>query len=299
VDQGSSHWAFDFHSYAGKTAELSPYDSSCRPEPIFVSHSEFIAFGCRNSQAMQQIGGFNMRGEEMWEQGLFGDYTSPSLVYAPAVGRFALSRVMLRTTAVADQPISPDEVASQTVVVYQTGTGKQLLHVDCSPVERAGQNFALAPNGLALAVLHADAVEIYNLPPLTSKDESDIKLARSLDPSDNNLPVRFTDQSAQPAQSATSTAAADPSASQPTAHPTTSVANGAQSQPNTTASQPPQSNQSAAPASETAKPPLDTPASATQSGDPAPEQHRAPPTLYTLPTDKVPASSQNPKDTPQ
>src|SRR5271154_4590775 len=155
VDQGRQHYAFDFHSYAGKTDELSPFDSSCPPAPLFVSHSEFIAFGCRNSQTMKQIGGFNMRGEEMWEQGLFGDYVAPSIVFAPSGGRFAISRIMLRSAAIADQPISADEVASQTVVVYQTGTGKQLLRADCSPIVRAGQNFALSPNGLSLAIVHA------------------------------------------------------------------------------------------------------------------------------------------------
>src|SRR5882757_9051152 len=191
VDQGHQHWAFDFHSYAGKTAELSPFDSTCRPAPIFVSHSEFIAFGCRSGQSRQQLGGFNMRGEEMWEQGLFGDFIAPSIAYAPAGGRFALSRIMLHSSFIADQPISSDQVSCQNVVVYQTGTGKPLLRADCSPVQRAGQNFALSPNGLALAVLHADAIEIYNLPPLTTKDESDLKLAHSIAPPENNLPVRF------------------------------------------------------------------------------------------------------------
>ena len=132
-----------------------------------------------------------MRGEEMWEQGLFGDFMAPSIAYAPAGGRFALSRVTLRSSAIADQPISSDQVSGQNVVVYQTGTGKQLLRSDCSPVERAGQNFTLSPNGLALAVVHNDAIEIYNLPPLTTKDESDLKLAHSIAPPENNLPVRF------------------------------------------------------------------------------------------------------------
>jgi hypothetical protein len=118
VDLGKQHWAFDFHSYSGKTAELAPFDSNCPPAPLFVSHSEFIAFGCRTSKTPQQIGGFNMRGEEMWEQGLFGDFVAPSIAFAPAGGRFALSRLLLRTSAIADQPITADEVSSQTVVVY-------------------------------------------------------------------------------------------------------------------------------------------------------------------------------------
>jgi hypothetical protein len=279
VDQGRQHWAFDFHTYAGKTEELSPFDSTCSPAPIFVSHSEFIAFGCRNGQTRQQLGAFNMRGEEMWEQGLFGDFVSPSLAYAPAGGRFALSRIMLRNSAITDQPISADEVSGQSVVVYQTGTGKQLLRADCSPIERASQNFALSPNGLALAVVHAEAIEIYTLPPLTSKDETDLKLARSIAPQENDLPVHFTGN-ATPASSAANSDA--DSASQPNPQPTAPVT------PVTA---------TPTPATPAAAPSPATPAPATQSsGDATPEQHRAPPTLYTLPDDKPPAT---PKDTPQ
>jgi hypothetical protein len=294
VDQGHQHWAFDFHSYAGKTDELSPFDSTCRPAPLFVSHSEFIAFGCRNGQSRQQLGGFNMRGEEMWEQGLFGDSIAPSIAYAPAGGRFALSRIMLHSSFIADQPISSDQVSNQTVVVYQTGTGKQLLRADCSPVERAGQNFALSPNGLALAVLHADAIEIYTLPALTTKDESDLKLARSIAPPENNLPVQFKGQAtlssadpdftSQPSPQPAAAANTPPDSTQPAAsdQPTT------QTTPQTT----PQTQPAASPAP-----------TSPSSGDTPPDQHRTPPTLYNLPDDKDdkhPTSPPaNPKDPPQ
>ena len=94
-----------------------------------------------------------MRGQEMWEQGLFGDFIAPSLVYAPSSGRFAFSRILLRgITLSPTNPSASDEVGAQSVVVYQTDTGKQLLHVECSPVERAGQNFTLSPDGLSLAL---------------------------------------------------------------------------------------------------------------------------------------------------
>ena len=293
VEQGHQHWAFDFHSYSGKVAELSPFDSTCSPAPLFVSHSEFIAFGCRGGPNMQQIGGFNMRGEEMWEQGLFGDFIAPSMAYAPAGGRFALSRIMLRNSAIPDQMISNDEVSSQTVVVYQTGTGKQLIHADCSPVERAGQNFTLSPDGLALAIVHTDAIEIYNLPPLSDKDEAELKLAQTSAPPESNLPVRFTTQAASSAET-------DPDANtpQPVSPPVATPA-AATDTPPPASSQPVPSPQPATPAPEAAKPlppALTETPSSQSSGDPEPDQqlHRAPPTIYTLPGDKAP-----PKDTPQ
>jgi hypothetical protein len=293
VEQSRQHWAFDFHSYAGKTDELSPFDSTCSPAPIFVSHSEFIAFGCRGAQTMQQIGGFNMRGEEMWEQGLFGNFIAPSLAYAPSGGRFALSRILLRNSVVPDQPISIDEVSAQAVVVYQTGTGKQLLRADCSPVERAGQNFALSPDGLGLAVVHADAIEIYRLPPLTDKDEAAVKLAQTSAPAESNLPVHLTGH----VESSTTDTDNNSATQQPNPQPATPNA------PNTANSTPPDTNQTQQSDKSNAAPTPPTPptnnnqAPATQSsGDAAPEQHRPPPTLYTLPDDKAPAK---PKDTPQ
>lgn len=304
VDQGHQHWAFDFHSYSGKVDELSPFDSTCRPAPLFVSRGEFIAFGCHSGQNRQQLGGFNMRGEEMWEQGLFGDFMAPSIAYAPAGGRFALSRIMLRSSFILDQPVSADQVNGQNVVVYQTGTGKQLLRAECSPVERAGQNFTLSPNGLALAILHGDAIEIYNLPPLTTKDESDIKLARSIAPPENNLPVRFpglttlTDGDSDPiSQSDPQPAAADNNAPADSTQP---ASNQSASQTATqTSTQAPTDTKPESPTptethSSSASPP---PATA----DPAPQQQRrTPPTLYTLPDDKHPSSPPSaPKDTPQ
>jgi hypothetical protein len=231
----------------------------------------------------------------MWEQGLFGDFVSPSIAFAPAGGRFALSRVMLRTSAIADQPISADEVSGQTVVVYQTGTGKQLLRADCSPVERAGQNFALSPNGLALAVVHADAIEIYTLPALTTKDQSDIKLALSIAPPEDDSPVRFTGRTIP-----MSSVAAD-SPSQP--NPPAAAPQPAATNPQPTGNPAPDPTPPASSSSEAPQKPLAaTPPAATgpSSGDAPPEQHRTPPTIYTLPGDKATTSpAAPPKDTPQ
>jgi hypothetical protein len=264
IDQGHQHWAFDFHSYTGRVDELSPFDSTCPPAPVFVNRSEFIAFGCHLGHDMHVIGGFNMRGEEMWEQNLFGDYLAPSLVFAPSTGRFALSRILARASLIPDQPISSDLISSQTVVVYQSSSGKQILRVDCSPIERAGQNFALSPDGLSLAVIHADAIEIYSLPPLTSKEQATLKLAQSSSPKDSDLPVSLTDRSA-------SSSDAD---------------SASQLQPSTPAKDPAgaSSGATALPVGSAEQPPTQPATSA--AGDTSPEQPRKPPTLYTLPSDK-------------
>jgi hypothetical protein len=192
LDQGRDHWAFDFNSYGGKVSELSPFDSSCRPLPIFVTRSEFIAFGCHGGRAAQVIGGFNLRGEEMWEQSIFDPYVAPFLVFAPTSGRFALSRLVTRGGgSMIDTPL-PELFGPQTITVYQIDSGKQLLHVESLPVQRAGQNFALSPDGLNLAVFHTDEVDIYSLPPLSPKDQAAVKEAQLMAPPETDAPVTLS-----------------------------------------------------------------------------------------------------------
>src|SRR6185437_10840438 len=106
------------------------------------------------------LGGFNLGGEEMWEQNLSGDFIATFMTFAPESGRFALGRVM-GNAAIDDLQGSGAGLTGQSVIVYQMESGKQLLHVDCSPVVRAGQNFALSPDGMSLAVVRENAVEIF------------------------------------------------------------------------------------------------------------------------------------------
>jgi hypothetical protein len=211
---------------------------------------------------------------------------------------------MIRSSAVADQPVSADEVSAQTVVVYQTGTGKQLLRADCSPVERAGQNFALSPDGLALAAVHANAIEIYNLPPLTTKDESDLKLARSIAPPENDLPIRFGDQTAGGADRSDAQSEAQPDAQPAASASSTSTAPDLQPALPATHEAPATTLEAEQPevkSSTSVTPPAAQPTARPETqGDPTPGQHRAPPTIYTLPDDKpTDKPAAKPKDTPQ
>ncbi len=279
IDQNRQHWAFDFNSYTGKTSELAPFDSSCRPVPIFVSRSEFVAFGCHNNNTFQVIAAFNTRGDEMWEQTVLDSYFAPSFVFAPSCGRFALSRIL--SHAQSDFLI-PEMIGGQSVVVYQTDSGKQILRVDPLPVQRAGQNFSLSPDGMNLAIVHGDAIEVYQLPPLTTKEQEAVRQAQASAPQTNDAPIRF-------ATSTTNTSPVTESAPEP---PT----------PTTTSTQPPQAPpQPATPTNGTANTtqnattnPPDTasnPAPATPSGDADPNQtepHRKPPTLYNSPSDPPP-----------
>jgi len=290
IDQGRQHWAFDFNSYAGKTNELSPFDSSCRPSPLFVSRSEFIAFGCHGGNAMQVIGAFNMRGEEMWEQTFLEAYTAPSFVFAPSSGRFALSRMIAHSSVGNTEPLMAELLGGQSVVVYQTDSGRQLLHVESLPIQRAGQNFALSPDGMSLAIVHGDAIEVYRLPPLTAKEQDAVKQAQAAAPEANDAPIHFsaptanaspaTESASQPPEPG-STPAQSPTqpAAQPAAQP--GNANATAGAPDTPQPSPAQ-GAPANPSSSTTKP------APSEASDTPPEERRKPPTLYNSPSDTPP-----------
>jgi hypothetical protein len=172
-----------------------------------VGHSEFVAFGCRGSNDKHEIAGFNLKGEQMWQQGFFDNYIAPTFAFAPAAGRFALGRTIVSLPFNPDIPVPASAVSTQEVRVYQTYNGKQLFRIECSPVQRAGQNFSLSADGLQLAVIrettthrvvkgdldeyteHHAAVEVYVLPALTDKDQAAIKDVEKLAPADTGARI--------------------------------------------------------------------------------------------------------------
>lgn len=267
VDEGRQEWGFDFHPFNGKVKELAPLASTCEPTPRFVSRSEFVAFGCHTGDSPQVIGGFNLRGEEMWEQNLFGDYVATFMTFAPESGRFALGRVMGDASTSDREQGSDAGLTGQNVIVYQMESGKQILHVDCSPVVRAGQNFALSPDGMDLAVVRENSVEVFPLPPLSKKDQSDLQEARAMIPEESASPIDFAGPSPAPTTpSPTPAEAADVKTTQPAV----------------------QNTAPAAASTATAAPPPKPAAATTAAGDAPPDQPRKRPTLYTLPGETPP-----------
>ncbi|NYF77726.1 hypothetical protein [Granulicella arctica] len=257
LQESATRWLFDFDPYVGKYIELSPFDTTCRPHPVFVSASEFVAFGCRGSDDRLSIGGFNMRGEQMWQQDFTDEHAFPSFAFAPAAGRFALSRNIVASGSGITADFAAASVTTQEIRVYQTYNGKQLLRAEASPVQRNGQNYDLSPNGLLLAVVHDNVIEMHPLPALTSADLAGIRADTTLEPKDVGAPVNLA--------SHVKTAALISS-------PTTVHVE--------------------------AVPAQLAPTSDATVGDLQPEQHRKPPTLYTLPTDK-PREPQQPEQPQQ
>ena len=207
LEGGKDRWLFNFDEHAGKVHELAEWDTSCFPRPTFVGRGEFVAFGCRGSVDRQDFAGFNLKGEEMWQQNFFDAHVGPTFAFAPAAGRFALGRTIVNSAVEQDAFLAASLVTGQEVRVYQSYDGKQLFKIDCTPVERAGQNFALSADGMRLAVVRETmvrhpatkvsdaytdreaAVEVYALPALSKEDTAAVKAAEAMAPEDSGARI--------------------------------------------------------------------------------------------------------------
>ena len=196
--QDAQGYLFDFQLHGGKRMELAGFETNCAPYPYMISRTEFIAFGCHGSTDKQQLGYFNFRGENPWVGTLSGKHILPVLGFAPAAGRFVLSRLLTTQSFTSVENLNKDDIASQEVTVRQNYDGRVLLKLAVDPVERTEQNFDLSPDGLALAVVQTGALNVYRLPELTSKDRGEVKLAEHDQPAHSEVRIALKSTGANP-----------------------------------------------------------------------------------------------------
>ncbi len=232
-------WDLDFVSHAGKRMELSAYDTTCPPRTYFVSRSEFVAFGCRGAQDRAELSYFNFRGEEPWLSVLGGQQVSPVVVAAPAAGRFAVSRTLVSSSAFDLESLTNDDLTAQEITVMQNHDGRQLLKVQASPIQRAGQNFDLSPEGMHFAVVRNGNIEVYPLPALTGADKKALEEVRKMDPERNEAPVRLNSVAVASSEPGPDGGAAAPAAAPAAAAavPAKAAASGVTALPGTESSQ--------------------------------------------------------------
>ena len=227
-------WDLDFVSHAGKRMELAGFDTSCAPRPYFVSRSEFVAFGCRGSDDRAELSYFNLKGEEPWVSALGGQQVSPIVVAAPAAGRFAVSRTLVSSNAYDLQSLTSSDLTSQEITVMQNHDGRQLLKLQASPIQRAGQNFDLSPEGMHFVIIRNGNLEVYPLPALTGADKKALEEVRKMEPERTEGPVKLNSIAVAVAPTGPAGSTAESGSSSPAAKPSTG---GASALPTTESSQ--------------------------------------------------------------
>ena len=181
IDQSHGKWSLVFHPFSGKEIPLTPIETTCSPTVQRVSPTQFVSLNCHGVAGGLVLAAYDFDKHEMWEEPVGASPLPSVFAFAPAAGRFAVSRVSTMNSDAALATL-PDNAATQDVRVYQTQTGDLLLKIDCKPVYRTAENFDLSADGMRVAVVRGGAIEIYHLPELTKVDHEDLVEMQKLAP---------------------------------------------------------------------------------------------------------------------
>lgn len=170
-----SEWTMSFHAFApaGKKnpVVVGKLHSSCVPRILIASRSEYVSITCQGADAHMKLATFGFDGHENWEEPMDLD-SSMAFAFAPSSGRFAMSRIVASTAALATDlnGLPPDPVFTQEVRVYQTESGDLLLKATTTPAFKTAENFDLSADGRVAALVRNGEIAIYQLPAPSDRD---------------------------------------------------------------------------------------------------------------------------------
>ena len=190
-DSDRFRWAVSFNEFEGKGQNLLSLDSSCAPHMELLGRSQFAAITCKGSDDSKLLSAYGFDGQLNWQQALGGEALQPpTFVSAPEAGRFAMSRLLASSNSSSVGSMRLDDgTLSQNIRVIATVSGDPLLSIPCVPAARTPENFDLSSDGRTLAVLAADTIDLYTLPPLSEREHKDLVDAETMLPPRSTGPV--------------------------------------------------------------------------------------------------------------
>jgi hypothetical protein len=79
--------------------------------------------------------------------------------------RIARETLMVNHGVNAFAPLGTEDIKGQDVQVFDAANGKVVLRAQASPVFDVGGNVAISPSGLRAAIIMADGLQVFDLPP--------------------------------------------------------------------------------------------------------------------------------------
>jgi hypothetical protein len=157
-------WVIDLAHFDGGSSIVGKVDSFCSPELDFVSPREFLATTCE-SDGDPRVVAMTTGGRRLWENGGGGSLVWPALVTSADGLRIARETLVVNHGVNAFAPLGTDDIKGQDVQVFDAATGKMALRAQASPIFDIGGNVALSPSGRRAAIIMAEGLEIFELPP--------------------------------------------------------------------------------------------------------------------------------------
>ncbi|HEY3625733.1 MAG TPA: hypothetical protein VGL00_05605 [Terracidiphilus sp.] len=157
-------WLLNLTHFDGGSTILGSVDSFCSPMLDFASPREFLATTCQ-SDGDPRVVAMTTGGRRLWENSGSGSMIWPVLITGGDGLRIARETLMVNHGVNAFAPLGTEDIKGQDVQVFDAATGKVVLRAQASPVFDVGGNVAISPSGLRAAIIMADSLQVFDLPP--------------------------------------------------------------------------------------------------------------------------------------
>ncbi len=159
-----TEWVLNLSYFTGGSKMLGSVDSTCEPEDDFLSEQEILVTACGPSSESKLVT-MTTGGRTLWISQAPSTEVWPQLTVAANGLRLAWETLDTSHSIDTFAPMSADDVKEQSVTVFDAANGDIALVSPVSPVLDAGGNVAISPSGRRVALLNADAIEVFELPP--------------------------------------------------------------------------------------------------------------------------------------
>lgn len=160
----ANSWAINMNFFSGGSRILANVESECTPKLDFISAQVILATGCGGGGDPRLVA-MTTGGQRLWEQPGSGSAIWPLLITSKDGSRLARETLLSNHSVNAMAPLGSEDLRGQDVQVLDTATGKQVLRAAASPVLDGGGNVAISPSGRKVAVLMAEGIALFDLPP--------------------------------------------------------------------------------------------------------------------------------------
>jgi hypothetical protein len=164
-------WVLNLNYFSGGSKILGSIDSTCMPTLEFVSPVEIAASTCGGGGDPRLVA-VTTNGKRLWDDPMYGSAVWPILVESPDGSRLARETLLASHSVNASAPLGTDDIRGQDVQVFDAATGKTVLRAAANPIFDAGGNVAISPSGRRVAIVMAEGIQIFDLPPPPPLPES-------------------------------------------------------------------------------------------------------------------------------
>jgi VWFA-related protein len=178
-------WLVRFGSDPAHRRNLARVRSLTVPTISYASNNSVLLGRCSSPGCDYSVTAFSLTGHRLWREHWPRYRYFPEIAHTVDNSRFAASTLTIVASAIAatlpdpDDALQPDatqrDVFQQEVQVFETASGTSVFSLAVSPAMMTGENAALSPDGLRLAVLQGPQLELFDLPP--SSEQEQVKFA--------------------------------------------------------------------------------------------------------------------------